>query len=310
MLEKERFLAIKKLARDIRKENKDLFKRIEKKPVDTAVKEKEKFINSIIDEMAIAFSDGEQGREEKQIFRANILMPDDEEFYNSYSKDKNIRSLMKKYAVGIEDVMSKITELNIYGKYLEEKEEDDFVGEMEKISKEEAEDLLDEIDDLSNTLTNLDLANNKTNTTPKKGAKFITPNLEEIAPKVAKAEAHEEVVEDDFLDESFENINNAISGFVNDYNSLKEEIKVKNSQINSLQIKIDKLSTENDRLTASHEDLKSINDNLKSNYESLKASNEHLKDENEEMSKRMSILEDKLYKSATLLKKLYKGIKG
>ncbi len=304
MLEKERFLAIKKLARNIREENKDLFKKLEKKSVDTAVKEKEKFIDSIMREMSVAFSDGEQGREEKQIFRANILMPDDEEFYNSYSKDKNIRSLMKKYAVNIEDIMSKITELNIYGKYLDEKD-DDFVDEMEKISKEEAEDLLDEIDDLSNTLTNLDITQDK-ESKPKKEARFIKPDIEEVVPEIEK----EEIADDDFLDESFENINNAISGFVDDYNSLKDEIKTKNSEINSLQIKIEKLSTENDRLTASHEDLKSLNDRLKANYESLKANNDHLKDENEEMSKRMSILEDKLYKSATLLKKLYKGIKG
>ena len=85
---------------------------------------------------------------------------------------------------------------------------------------------------------------------------------------------------------------------------------MKENEIQSLQIQLGKLVTENDRLTASHEDLRAINEKLKTNYESLKTSNERLKDENEEMSKRMTILEDKLYKSATLLKKLYKGIKG
>ena len=304
MLEKERFLAIKKLARDIRKENKDLFKKLDKKQPETAIKEKEKFIDAMIKEMAIAFSEGEQGREEKQIFRANILIPDDEEFYDSYSKDKNIRSLMKKYAVNIEDIMSKITELNIYGKYLDE-EETEFVDEMSKISKEEAEDLLDEIDTLSNTLTNLDLTEEKEEK-PKNEHKFIKPDIEDVIPE----EEPEEIDEDDFLDESFENINNAISGFVDDYNKLKEDLKSRDSELKSLKTKIEKISIENDNLTASLEDLKSLNDNLKSNNDHLKTNNENLKTENEKMSKRMSVLEDKLYKSAMLLKKLYKGIKG
>ena len=89
-------------------------------PIDEAVEKKNEFINAVIENMNIAFSDGEQGREEKQMFRANILIPDDKEFLESYTQDKNIRNLMNKYAVGIEDIMSKITELNIYGKYLEE----------------------------------------------------------------------------------------------------------------------------------------------------------------------------------------------
>ena len=117
MLEKERFLAIKKLANKIRKDNEDLFKKFEKESVEDAINEKEEFIENVIDSMGIHFDDGEQGREEKQIFRANILLPDDLDFFETYSKDKNIRNLMNKYQVSIEDVMSKITELNIYGDY-------------------------------------------------------------------------------------------------------------------------------------------------------------------------------------------------
>ena len=92
MLEKERFLAIKKLARDIREDNKKLFKSFKKMPFDEAVENKNSFIKSVIENMNIAFSDGEQGREEKQMFRANILIPDDKEFYESYTEDKNIRN--------------------------------------------------------------------------------------------------------------------------------------------------------------------------------------------------------------------------
>ena len=303
MLEKERFLAIKKLARDIRKDNKDFFKKLEKKSAETSVKEKEKFIESTINDMSIAFSDGEQGREEKQIFRANILIPDDDEFYSSYSKDKNIRSLMKKYAVNIEDVMSKITELNIYGKYIDEQDDSDFVDEMVKISPKEAENLLDEIDTLSNTLTNLDLNNaDSYKEEPRREAKFINPDIEEqkISEETIKEEAN--VTDDDFLDESFDNINNAISSFVSDYNNLKDEIKEKDKKIESLQSKIKLLTDENDRIVSNHEELKKANDKLKAN-------NDDLKEENEKMNKRMKVLEDKLYKSAALLKRLYNGIK-
>lgn len=158
MLEKERFLAIKKLAREIRKDNKELLKKIENMPAEKSVKEKDKFIDSVMEDVKDAFSAGEQGKEEKQIFRANILIPDDDEFYETYSNNKNIRNLMNKYNVNIEDIMSKITELNIYGKYSEEPSETDFVDEMVKITPKQAEDLLDEIDDLSNTLTNLDIS--------------------------------------------------------------------------------------------------------------------------------------------------------
>ena len=113
MLDKERFLAIKKLANKIRHDNENLFKKFDKELIEDAISEKEEFIENVIDSMGIEFDEGEQGREEKQIFRANILLPDDMDFFEAYSKDKNIRNLMNKYAVSIEDVMSKITELNI-----------------------------------------------------------------------------------------------------------------------------------------------------------------------------------------------------
>ena len=81
MLEKERFLAIKKLANKIRHDNEELFKKFEEESVEDAISEKEEFIENIIDSMGIEFDDGEQGREEKQIFRANILLPDDMDFF-------------------------------------------------------------------------------------------------------------------------------------------------------------------------------------------------------------------------------------
>ena len=74
MLEKEKFLAIKKLARDIREDNSKLFKTLSKESVDKAVKGKDDFIKSVIEKMDIHFSNGEEGKEEEQIFRANILI--------------------------------------------------------------------------------------------------------------------------------------------------------------------------------------------------------------------------------------------
>ena len=58
---------------------------------------------------------------------------------------------MNKYNVGIEDIMSKITELNVYENYMEDYdkevsyEEPTFIDEMVKITPSEAESLLDEI---------------------------------------------------------------------------------------------------------------------------------------------------------------------
>ena len=74
MLEKERFLAIKKLANKIRKDNEDLFKALENVTPEEAIREKEEFIEKIIDSMGIRFEDGEQGREEKQIFMQLITV--------------------------------------------------------------------------------------------------------------------------------------------------------------------------------------------------------------------------------------------
>ena len=60
MLEKERFLAIKKLAHDIREDNRKIFKSFKKLPFDEAVERKNDFIDSVIENMNIAFSDGDK----------------------------------------------------------------------------------------------------------------------------------------------------------------------------------------------------------------------------------------------------------
>ena len=338
MLEKERFLAIKKLARDIRKENKDLLKKIEKMPSEKAIEEKNKFIDSVMDNMSDAFSGGEQGKEERQIFRANILIPDDEAFYDTYSKNKNIRNLMTKYAVNIEDIMSKITELNIYGKYIEEQpEESNFVDEMVKISPKQAEDLLDEIDNLSNTLTNLDISQirdyqEKDNDIKvEKQNSFINEDikkeLEKNKPKSfinddIKKEIDEttenedvEITNDNILDESFDSINRAITGFVTDYNSLKNKVKDKDEEIKELEGKIRKLNSENEKITEENNSLHSRqseyrqeNNELKSDNNKLNSDIKKLNMENEKINSRMKLLEDKLIKTAALLNKVYNGI--
>lgn len=341
MLEKDRFLAIKKLARDIREDNKAFFDNLENMPAEEAVKEKDDFVNRVISNMANAFSSGEQGREEKQIFRANILIPGDDEFYENYSKDKNIRNLMNKYSVNIEDVMSKITELNIYGKYISEmkKEEDKFVDEMVKLSPKEAEDLLDEIDNLSNTLTNLDvrevkMANGEKDAEVKEEkpaekevkieepvkeeeSKFITPNIQpkkeetkkEEAKKTEKKVTKKDIDKDDILGDSFENIEGALSGFVVDFNNLKKEIKDKNANIEKLEGNIQKQADDNSKLKEKNTELKGEIATLKADKTELKGEITELKNENSELNKRIKVLEDKLYKSATLLKKVYNGIK-
>ena len=298
MLEKERFLAIKKLAHDIREDNRKIFKSFKKLPFDEAVERKNDFIDSVIENMNIAFSDGEQGREEKQMFRANILIPDDKEFFKSYSEDKNIRNLMNKYAVSIEDIMSKITELNIYGKYIdamdeepeESSDEPTFVDEMIKISPKEAESLLDEIDNLSSVMEDLDLDN-----APK-----------EVKPELLKPEEpiNEESIEEndsEVNDESFDDITNAVSNFVNKYEGMQSELDAKDDKIRKLQLEIEKLDKISSEASVERE---SINNEL--SY--LKEENAKYRAEVEKLQSRNKELESKLAKSAELLNKIYKSI--
>ena len=296
MLEKERFLAIKKLAQDIREDNKKIFKSLKKLPIDEAVKKKNQFIDAVIENMDIAFSDGEQGREEKQMFRANILIPDDDEFFDTYSKDKNIRNLMNKYAVGIEDIMSKITELNIYGKYLEEikntpkeeKDETDFVDEMVKISPKEAESLLDEIDNLSNVMEDLDL-----DSIPKE----VKPELlRPETPVVSNQQPKQKEVE-----ENLDEVTSAVSSFVDRYENMQSEIDAKEDKIRKLQLEIEKLDQLNHETTSEKENvMKEITD--------LRKENEKYRVDNEKLQEINNKLEAKLAKTAEIMNKIYKSI--
>ncbi len=298
MLEKERFLAIKKLAHDIREDNRKIFKSFKKLPFDEAVERKNDFIDSVIENMNIAFSDGEQGREEKQMFRANILIPDDKDFFESYSEDKNIRNLMNKYAVSIEDIMSKITELNIYGKYIDDMDEDDeessdeptFVDEMIKISPKEAENLLDEIDNLSSVMEELDLD---------KMPKEEKPEL--LRPEEPINEESTEENDSESNDESFDDITKAVSNFVNKYEGMQSELDAKDDKIRKLQLEIEKLDKINNESSTERENINNELSNLKEENTKYRAEIEKLQSENKE-------LEMKLAKSAELLNKIYKSI--
>ncbi len=298
MLEKERFLAIKKLARDIREDNRKIFKSLKKLPFDEAVERKNDFIDSVIENMNIAFSDGEQGREEKQMFRANILIPDDKEFFKSYSEDKNIRNLMNKYAVSIEDIMSKITELNIYGKYIDDMDEEPeetfdeptFVDEMVKISPKEAESLLDEIDNLSSVMEDLDLDN-----TPKEEK----PEL--LRPEEPTDEETTEENDSEVNDESFDDITNAVSSFVNKYEGMQSELDAKDNKIRKLQLEIEKLDKINNESSTERENINNELSNLKEENTKYRAEVERLQSRNKE-------LESKLAKSTELLNKIYQSI--
>ncbi|CCY47158.1 unknown [Firmicutes bacterium CAG:822] len=298
MLEKERFLAIKKLAHDIREDNRKIFKSFKKLPFDEAVERKNDFIDSVIENMNIAFSDGEQGREEKQMFRANILIPDDKEFFKSYSEDKNIRNLMNKYAVSIEDIMSKITELNIYGKYIEDMDENDeessdeptFVDEMIKISPKEAESLLDEIDNLSSVMEDLDLDN---------APKEVKPEL--LKPEEPINEESTEENDSEVTDESFDDITKAVSNFVNKYEGMQSEIDAKDDKIRKLQLEIEKLDKINNESSTERENINNELSNLKEENTKYHAEVERLQSRNKE-------LEAKLAKSTELLNKIYQSI--
>ena len=299
MLEKERFLAIKKLAHDIRDDNKKIFKSFKKLPFDEAIERKNEFINSVIDNMDIAFSDGEQGREEKQMFRANILIPDDKDFFESYSEDKNIRNLMNKYSVSIEDIMSKITELNIYGKYLDDKNEEKeeaineptFVDEMVKISPKEAESLLDEIDNLSSVMEDLDL-----DTVPKdEKPELLKPEQPQ------KVEKSENLEVSDSNEETFDDITSAVSNFVDKYENMQSEIDAKDDKIRKLQLEIEKLDKLNNEITTER-------DTIINELSNVREENSKYHTENERLEQINQKLEAKLAKSAEVLNKIYQSI--
>lgn len=278
MLDKDKYLAIKKLAQNIRNDNEKLFKTLAKEEVAEAVKNKDEFINETIKKMDIHFSEGDEGKEENQMLRANILIPDDKEFFTSYSNDKNIRNLMNKYAVSIEDIMSKITELNLYGNYASEtkeepKEELDFVSEMTKLSPKQAETLLDEIENLSDV-------------------------VEEVIPEKEEVKA-----------ESFEDMTDAISGFLNEYDETKKEYKSQKDQVKKLEADLAKLKEENKELEKSLTLIK--NENKKSDEKQIKLTTdlEKAKEENKSLKEENKDLQAKLEKSSQLLRKIYDSIK-
>lgn len=268
MLEKERFLEIKKIAHDIRNENKELFESLSKLSLEEAIEEKEEFIENVINNAGIEFSEAEKGKEEKQIFRANVLIPDDVEFFQMYSKDKNIRNLMNKYLVNVEDIMSKITELNIYGKYIDtfnkEKEEEGFVEEMTKETNSVSNDamnLLEEVksltSDIDATLGELEEKNKSfdfNNYEPEEETILDEPeekiNLlepEEIPSILTEKEPKKVEVEMDYSKDTEEanlaDMSTAVSSFIDEYNALKKENNKMKEDLEKLQNKNSELST-------------------------------------------------------------------
>lgn len=319
MLEKDRFLDIKEMAKNVRKDNETLFAAFEQEAADDAIREKDEFIETIIDSMDIDFSEGELGKEEKQIFRANVLIPDDNEFFETYSKDKNIRSLMKHYAVSIEDIMSKITELNIYSAYLEEDDSDvqnelgaelqevaenkneSFVDTMVNFSTKDAESLLDEIENLSQAMEGLDITEDKED---KFDFDFMKEEQENDIPDI-------EIEKEDLSyssDMSIDDISEAVDGFVDDYNTIQTDLK-------NLHKELDKNKKDNEKLK---NQIKSLREEAyevqKNNLESAKSlkearkQNELLENENITLKEQVKHLEEQLKRSSLLLKKIYNSI--
>ena len=261
-----------------------------------AIREKEEFIEKIIDSMGIRFEDGEQGREEKQIFRANILLPDDDAFYKEYSKDKNIRNLMNKFSVGIEDIMSKITELNVYGKY---EESPDFVDEMMDISSKDAESLLEEIEDLSSVMAGLNLDAVTDDELPE----IPEDNIEEEKEEEKKAMKPEVISEEISTpeDPDIEDMSSVVTGFVDEYNNLQETLDKSRAELKDAMKKIEKLQQENESLKQNNLDAVNALNSEKDARNRLEAENVKLKDRNK-------LLEDKLKQSVALFKRLYNSI--
>lgn len=305
MLEKERFLAIKKLAEDIRKENEKLFDAFKSESTEDAIREKDEFVESVINSINIKFSEGEQGREEKQIFRANILIPDDDEFFKTYTEDKNIRNLMNKYAVSIEDIMSKITELNIYGQYLNN---DDFVDEFVNLSKENADSLLDEIEELSQSVN--DITENK-----------MEPELvdDDIIEDSKEDSSEEDVTEDEESDvdltvtkepteDDFDNITNAVSNFVDEYSHIQEVLDKSKEDLEEAKSINKKMQEELNNLKNENEMLKKNNLESASTLKDLRSKNNLLENENTDLKEQIESVNKKLNQSSELLRRIYNSI--
>lgn len=320
MLEKDRFLDIKEMAKNVRKDNETLFAAFEQESAEDAIREKDEFIETIIDSMDIDFSEGELGKEEKQIFRANVLIPDDDEFFETYSKDKNIRNLMKHYAVNIEDIMSKITELNIYSAYLEdddssvqneleaelqeetEDKNESFVDTMVNFSTKDAESLLDEIENLSQAMEGLNITSDDDDfdfnfIKEEKDKETDIPNIEIEKEDLSYSS-----------DMSIDDISVAVDGFVDDYNTIQTDLKNLNKEL-------DKNKKENEKL---QNKIKSLREEAyevqKNNLESAKSlkearkQNELLENENITLKEQVKHLEEQLKRSSVLLKKIYNSI--
>lgn len=304
MLSKKRFLAIKKLAKEVREANEDIFEKFTNEPLEKAIKDKDKFVSKIMEE--INFSDGEQGKEEKQMFRAGVLIPDDDDFYTVYFEDKNIRSLMNRYAVSIEDIMSKITELNIYGKYFEEckNEEEpvtgDFVDEMVNMSFESAESLLNEISDLADSMEKeLSITDNDTE------EKTDISSVEEYENE----ENFEDISSaDDDEDVDFDSMSHAVNGFVEDYDRVKNDLNMAKDELekamensSALMENIEKLKQENKELKQNNLDSANTIKETTEKYHNILNENAILKERNEKLEKKMR-------QSSELLRRIYDSI--
>lgn len=322
MLEKDRFLDIKEMAKNVRKDNETLFTAFEQEAADDAIREKDEFIETIIDSMDIDFSEGELGKEEKQIFRANVLIPDDEEFFETYSKDKNIRNLMKHYAVSIEDIMSKITELNIYAAYLEDNDStvtneleaelqeetadsnDSFVDTMVNFSTKDAESLLDEIENLSQAMEDLNIG------VDNEDDDFDFNFIKEDKPK--ETDIPDINIEKEDLsyssDMSIDDISEAVDGFVDDYNTIQTDLKNLNKELDKNKKENEKLQN---KIKALREEAYEVQKNNLESAKSLKEArkqNELLENENITLREQVKHMEEQLKRSSILLKKIYNSI--
>jgi len=311
MLDQDKFLEMKEFAKKVRKENENKFKEFDKDEIEDAIKEKDELIESLIENMEINFDEGDEGKEERQIFRANLLIPDDLEFFESYSKDKNVRNLMNKYSVGIEDIMSKITELNLYSKYIDtfgenddvneddiaehEEGKDDFVDGMVDLSSEEAENMLGEIEDLSSAMEDLDIkADDKEDEGSEDEGITIKPQTlieEDNFQQIEEAEdtAKEDSIDNDIeISDEIENISSAVSEFVDEYSKVKRELEF-------TQAKVDKFNSEKEELRKKYnaskdenEVLEKENNSLRDEIEKIYAEAKKISEEKEELRKKLS----------------------
>lgn len=280
MLSKERYLELKNLATKTHRENRALFMALKNASIEDSIKEKEEFLEAVLDKLDIDFAPNTMGKEEKVVFRANLLIPDDEEFLENYNNDKNVRFLANKYGVSAEDVINKIFELNKYND--SEDNDTNFVDEIVKQTKTK-----------------------KTYTEE--------PKVKKHSKKIDEEEDFNGVLDavTDFTS-NYKNLEAENTKLEKQIDTLNDKLDKSTEDALNLSKELDIVKTKNDTLNSDvktyKENSESLKDELKESKSTLKEHDALAKQRITEYQKEIDTLDKKLAKAEKVLKSIYESV--